>query len=164
MTPPSSSATGHVLPPAALFVQRFRSTPRGARLARRFVLHQLDGWGVPYGSEASDTAARLVAELTANAATHGRVSGRDFEVTAEIVDGTPRLAVSDARGETRPPAPGAPPPAMPPLAESGRGMLLVEALADRWEVLDRPPVGKTVVAEWDLPSVARPGVGPAGRT
>lgn len=29
-------------------------------------------------------------------------------------------------------------------------MLLVEALADRWGVLDRVPVGKTVVAELDL--------------
>ncbi len=29
-------------------------------------------------------------------------------------------------------------------------MLLVGALADRWEVLDRLPVGKTVVAELDL--------------
>jgi hypothetical protein len=40
---------------------------------------------------------------------------------------------------------------MPPLAETGRGTLLVEALAGRWDVLDRVPVGKTVVAELDLP-------------
>ncbi|MEU1087473.1 ATP-binding protein [Streptomyces sp. NPDC005576] len=152
----TGTGAGQAPTPAAGFVQRFSSTPRGARLARRLVLHQLATWGVPYGSEASDTAAQLVAELAANAATHGRVSGRDFEVTAEILDGTLRLAVSDARGEARPPAPGAPRPAMRPLAESGRGMILVEALADRWDVLDRPSVGKTVVAELDLVSVPRP--------
>jgi anti-sigma regulatory factor (Ser/Thr protein kinase) len=134
-----------------VFVQRFSSTPRGARLARRLVLHQLDAWGVPYGSEVSDTAALLVAELAANAVTHGRVPGRDFEVTAELRGRTLRIAVSDTRGELRPPAPGAPRPPMPPLAENGRGLLLVEALADRWDVLDRVPVGKTVVTELDLP-------------
>ncbi|MFE4796513.1 ATP-binding protein [Streptomyces sp. NPDC056708] len=151
MNPPSTPATGQAPVTVGVFVQRFSSTPRGARLARRLVLHQLDAWGVPHGSGASDTAAVLVAELAANAVTHGRVPGRDFEVTAKLVGRTLRIEVSDTRGEIRPPAPGAPRPAMPPLAETGRGMLLVEALADRWDVLDRVPVGKTVVAELDLP-------------
>ncbi|MFB7185853.1 ATP-binding protein [Streptomyces sp. NPDC056230] len=151
MNPPSTPATGQAPVTVGVFVQRFSSTPRGARLARRLVLHQLDAWGVPHGSGASDTAAVLVAELTANAVTHGRVPGRDFEVTAKLLGRTLRIEVSDTRGELRPPAPGAPRPAMPPLAETGRGMLLVEALADRWDVLDRVPVGKTVAAELDLP-------------
>ncbi|MFE3900333.1 ATP-binding protein [Streptomyces sp. NPDC059153] len=151
MNPPSTPATGQAPLTVGVFVQRFSSTPRGARLARRLVLHQLDAWGVPHGSGASDTAAVLVAELAANAVTHGRVPGRDFEVTAKLLGRTLRIEVSDTRGEIRPPAPGAPRPAMPPLAETGRGMLLVEALADRWDVLDRVPVGKTVVAELDLP-------------
>ncbi len=48
-------------------------------------------------------------------------------------------------------------PAPSPLGEAGRGLFLVDALADRWEVLDRvsPGValpGKTVRAEPDLPS------------
>ncbi|MFE7401137.1 ATP-binding protein [Streptomyces sp. NPDC057557] len=151
MNPPSTPATGQAPLTVGVFVQRFSSTPRGARLARRLVLHQLDAWGVPHGSGASDTAAVLVAELATNAVTHGRVHGRDFEVTAKLLGRTLRIEVSDTRGELRPPAPGAPRPAMPPLAETGRGMLLVEALADRWDVLDRVPVGKTVVAELDLP-------------
>ncbi|MFJ5718622.1 ATP-binding protein [Streptomyces sp. NPDC093149] len=151
MNPPSTPETGRAPVTVGVFVQRFSSTPRGARLARRLVLHQLDAWGVPHGSGASDTAAVLVAELAANAVTHGRVPGRDFEVTAKLLGRTLRIEVSDTRGELRPPAPGAPRPAMPPLAETGRGMLLVEALADRWDVLDRVPVGKTVAAELDLP-------------
>lgn len=147
----SVTVTGRALPLTGVFVQRFSSTPRGARLARRLVLHQLDTWGVPHGSEASDTAALLVAELAANAVTHGCVPGRDFEVTAEIRGRTLCIAVSDARGERRPPAPGELHPSTPPLAEGGRGLLLVAALADRWDVLDRAPVGKTIVAELDLP-------------
>ncbi|GAB2461029.1 ATP-binding protein [Streptomyces incanus] len=134
-----------------MFTQRFSSTPRGVRLARRLALHQLDVWGVPHGSEASDTAALLVAELAANAVTHGRVPGRDFEVTVKLLGRILRIEVSDSRGECRPPAPGSASPALGALAETGRGMVLVESLADRWEVLDRFPVGKTVVAELGLP-------------
>ncbi|MFC9395402.1 ATP-binding protein [Streptomyces sp. NPDC057027] len=129
-----------------VFTQRFSSTPRGARLARRLALHQLDRWRLPYGSETSDAVGLLVAELAANAVTHGRVPGRDFELTLSYAPGLRlRIDVSDTRGERRP-APVAP----GPLDEGGRGLLLVEALATRWAVLDRVPVGKTVRAELDL--------------
>ncbi|WP_405761718.1 ATP-binding protein [Streptomyces sp. NBC_01420] len=149
MTPLTTTVGPHAPAPASAFTQRFSSTPRGARLARRLALHQLDAWGVPHGSPASDTAAVLVAELAANAVTHGRVPGRDFELAVRLLGRTLRIEVSDARGERRPPAGGAAEPA--PLADDGRGLLLVDALADRWEVLDRDPVGKTVAAELDLP-------------
>ncbi|MET9952010.1 ATP-binding protein [Streptomyces sp. NPDC006339] len=129
-----------------VFTQRFSSTPRGARLARRLALHQLDRWGVPHGSAPSDTAAQIVAELAANAVTHGRVPGRDFELTLAYEPGCRlRIDVSDTRTERR--------PALSPsalLSEAGRGLLLVDALASRWETLDRLPVGKTVRAELDL--------------
>ncbi|MFI1280446.1 ATP-binding protein [Streptomyces sp. NPDC020858] len=61
-----------------------------------------------------------------------------------------RIEVSDARGKRRPPDPGMGPGA-PPLAEAGRGLLLVQVVAARWEVRDRVPVGKTVIAEPALP-------------
>ncbi|MGW0700704.1 ATP-binding protein [Streptomyces sp. NPDC002867] len=133
------------------FAQRFSSTPLGARLARHLTLHQLHAWGFPHGTETSDHTALIVAELAANAATHGRVPGRDFELRLTCSPGTLRIEVSDTRGERRPPVPGrlAAPGAV---ADSGRGLLLVESLADRWAVLDRVPVGKTVRAELDLPS------------
>ncbi|MFF1896540.1 ATP-binding protein [Streptomyces sp. NPDC058206] len=138
-----------------VFVQRFSSTPRGARLARKLALHQLNDWGVPYGGDASETAALIVAELAANAVTHGRVSGRDFELRIVHAPGDGRtlgvlrIEVTDTRGERRPPGPGevvAPPPG----SGSGLGLILVEALADRWAVLDRVQPGKTVRAELDL--------------
>ncbi|MFF2330912.1 MULTISPECIES: ATP-binding protein [unclassified Streptomyces] len=138
-----------------VFAQRFSSTPRGARLARHLALHVMHDWGIPYRSDASETAALIVAELAANAVTHGRVPGRDFEVRLTHAPGDAqelgllRIEVSDTRGERRPPGPGelVPPP---PGSDGGHGLILVEALADRWAVLDRVPPGKTIRAELDL--------------
>ncbi|WP_370415488.1 ATP-binding protein [Streptomyces fradiae] len=143
MTPPQ---TREVPVTVRVFTQRFSSTPRGARLARRLALHQLDRWGHAYGTPLSDTVAQIVAELAANAVTHGRVPGRDFELTLSY---TPErrlvVDVSDTRTERRP---GLVAPL--PLSDSGRGLLLVDALATRWDILDRLPIGKTVRAELDL--------------
>ncbi|MEU3997397.1 ATP-binding protein [Streptomyces fungicidicus] len=121
----------------------FTSTPRGARLARLFVGHSLDTWGHPYDSEVNETLTLITAELSANAVRHGRVPGRDFHVrlTTEAGGGL-RLEVSDTRGEDWP-AVAAP----ADHAESGRGLLLVTALADDWGVVDRRGgPGKTVWA------------------
>ncbi|MET9832971.1 ATP-binding protein [Streptomyces sp. NPDC006385] len=134
-----------------MFTQRLSATPRGARLARHLALNQLHAWGVPHGSDAAEAVAAIVAELAANAVTHGRVPGRDFELRLSLPTGSIRIEVSDTRTESRPPKPGdvRPPHA---LDDHGRGLLLVEALADRWEVVDRDaPPGKTVRAEVDLP-------------
>ncbi|WP_306191259.1 ATP-binding protein [Streptomyces sp. MK5] len=120
------------------------STPRGARLARLFVAHCLDAWGHPYDSDVNETLTLITAELCANAVRHGRIPGRDFHVrlTSEAA-GELRLEVSDTRGERRPTVV---PPAAPD-AESGRGLLLVTALADDWGVTDRRSgPGKTVWA------------------
>ncbi|MBK3577610.1 ATP-binding protein [Streptomyces sp. MBT65] len=133
------------------FVQRLSPTPRGARLARHLALHQLHDWGIPHGSDTSDTAAAIVAELAANAVTHGRVPGRDFELRLSLVTGSVRIEVTDTRTGPCPPAPGA--VRQPdPLDETGRGLVLVDALADRWEVVERmPPPGRTVRVEIDVP-------------
>lgn len=134
-----------------VFSQRFSSTPLGARLARHLTIVQLHSWGVPRTATVGDAAA-IVAELAANAVTHGRVPGRDFELRLSLLGDSVRIEVSDARGRRRPPGPdqvGAL-PVPDGDGESGRGLLLVDELADRWAVLDRVPVGKTVRAELDL--------------
>ncbi|MFI5802094.1 ATP-binding protein [Streptomyces sp. NPDC051561] len=146
MTPPS---TPQVATTVRVFTQCLSSTRRGARLARHLAVQQLHAWGIPYGCALSETAAHLVAELAANAVTHGHVPGRDFELRLALDAHTLRIEVSDARGERRPAGPGTLVPPEPG-ADSGRGLLLVEALADRWDVRDRGPVGKTVRAELDL--------------
>ncbi|MGW2592490.1 ATP-binding protein [Streptomyces sp. NPDC001515] len=129
----------------AEFAQRLSATRRGARLARRLAVQQLDAWGVPYGSELSEDVAVIVAELAANAVTHGYVRGRDFEVRLTTGAYGIRIEIADARGERRPEtrAPRAPEGAV---AESGFGLCLVEALAEKWGVAERV-VGKSVWAE-----------------
>ncbi|MFD5538135.1 ATP-binding protein [Streptomyces sp. NPDC127079] len=153
------------------FAQRLSATPRGARLARHLAVAQLHVWGgVLASAEVVDKVSVIVAELAANAVTHGRVPGRDFELRVTLVTGSVRVEVTDTRAERRPPAPGAVRPPRP-LDDGGRGLVLVDALADRWEVLDRDrpdAPGKTVRAEVDLPlrrhrRAASPG-GALGKT
>ncbi|WP_123981808.1 ATP-binding protein [Streptomyces sp. Ag109_O5-1] len=116
---------------------RLSSTPRGARLARLLAAEQLRTWGLPL-----DPARQIVAELAANAATHGRVPGRDFGLVLYVVGNTLRIEVTDTRGDLLP----QPQPFMSD-AESGRGLVLVDALADKWGVAPGLSPRKTVWAE-----------------
>jgi anti-sigma regulatory factor (Ser/Thr protein kinase) len=128
------------------FAMRFSSTPRGARLARRLTAHRLDAWDVPYDSTANDTVVAVVAELAANAVQHGRVIGRDFHLLLRMTGDTVRIEVSDTRTERVPEAPDV--QAADPLAESGRGLAMVDCLAHTWGWQPRPNApGKTVWAE-----------------
>ncbi|MEU6099017.1 ATP-binding protein [Streptomyces sp. NPDC047079] len=148
---PSDRHMQKCLAPARSFEMRFTSSPRGARLARRLVAHRLHEWGHPYEGSLNETVTLLAAELAANAVRHGHVPGRDFHLRLiEGRDGV-RLEVSDTRTER---LPESRPPQDPAADESGRGLLLVEALADRWGVEPRSP-GKCVWAEV-RPSPATP--------
>lgn len=92
-----------------------------------------------------DPARQIVAELTANAITHGRVPGRDFRLTLYVLADTLRIEVTDTRGDRLPCRQD-----LVPDAESGRGLLLVEALADRWGVTSGLRPRKTVWADLNL--------------
>lgn len=128
--------------PVRQFTVQLSATRRGARLARLLTVQQLIDWSRPF-----DAAGQVVAELAANAVMHGRVPGRDFRLTLALSDtGTLRIAVADARGERLPHAAQQ----TSQDAESGRGLLLVEAYADRWGTDDGPVPCKTVWAELDL--------------
>lgn len=140
--------------PAHTFARLLASTPRGARLARQATARQLAVWGWPPDHEVSEAVVAVTAELAANAVTHGRVAGRDFQLRLTVVSGllrpeTLRVEVADAHGGRRP-DPSAPATVPGPDAESGRGLLLVTELASRWGVTDRLYCGKTVWAEFDL--------------
>ncbi|MGA4971970.1 ATP-binding protein [Streptomyces pseudogriseolus] len=126
--------------PVRNFSVLLSATPRSARLARLLTDAHLRDWG--YDSEA---ARHVVAELAANAVTHGRVPGRDFRLAVYVVGHTLRVEVTDTRGDRLPQH-------QPPTtdAESGRGLLLVEALADRWGVSEDRFPRKTVWAELRL--------------
>ncbi|WP_326839424.1 ATP-binding protein [Streptomyces olivaceus] len=117
-------------------------TTRGARLARLLATEQLRSWGLPL-----DPACHLVAELSNNAADHGRVPGRDFRLTLYVVGDILRIEVTDTRGQELPK------PQTPALdAESGRGLLLIDALSDRWGVTEGRFPRKTVWAELHVAS------------
>ncbi|WP_371587725.1 ATP-binding protein [Streptomyces virginiae] len=127
------------------FAQRFTATARGARLARQLALIELADWGIPHGSDASDAAGLVIAELVSNAVRHGHVPGRDFELCMAMLGDVLRLEVTDARGERLPRV------QLSGAGESGYGLQLITALATDWGVTDRV-VGKTVwvelAAEW----------------
>jgi anti-sigma regulatory factor (Ser/Thr protein kinase) len=132
---------------ARQFSVRLSATRRGARLARRLAVQQLAEWGRPYDSAVSAAAAQIVAELAVNAVQHGRVPGRDFRLGLALgADGLLRLEVTDARADRLPPGPARTGDA---LAETGRGLVIVRALADRWGVDLGPAPCKTVWAELD---------------
>lgn len=139
--------------PPLHFAQRFSSSAHGARQARLLAGRQLDDWGYPHDSTATESARIVVGELAANAVTHGHVPGRDFRLRMTLIGGYLWIEVTDARGESKPPSL----PAHADLtAESGRGLLLVTALANRWGVLDGPTPGKTIWAEVALPAEEHP--------
>lgn len=94
----------------------------------------------------------VVAELAANAVTHGRVPGRDFHLSLTLTAARDlvRVEVTDTRdgglSETWACAPE------DAEAETGRGLRLVSCLVNRLSVGPREGggPGKTVRAEWEI--------------
>ncbi len=101
-----------------------------------------------------DEAQLLVSELVTNAIVHARSA---VQLSMAVVDGTVRFEVRDC---------GAALPAVRPPSETalnGRGLSLLDAVADRWGVDQgqvRTARGKVVWFELDLPKVA---VAPSAR-
>jgi anti-sigma regulatory factor (Ser/Thr protein kinase) len=133
--------------PAPHLTLRFSSTRRGARLARQLAVQQFAEWtGLPHGSDPARTVALVTAELASNAIRHGSLPGRDFRLTLLLLPHGFRVEVTDTRPERCPPHPtDLSVPAVD--APSGRGLLLVEAHADRWGCDVRDAYTKTVWAE-----------------
>ncbi|WP_411109493.1 ATP-binding protein [Streptomyces sp. c-19] len=130
--------------PTSHFSVLLSPTPRGARLARLLAAEWMRDHEVPYG--VTEAATQVVAELATNAATHGRVAGRSFRLALLGLDGALRIEVTDTRAENLPRV-----QRTCPDDDSGRGLLLVEALADRWGTGLGPVPRKTVWADLDLP-------------
>lgn len=126
----------------------FPTTACGAHGAR----HAAERWLAarrhrPEAAVADDedtaTASLLIAELTANAALHGRVRGRDARLALTLTPTTLRIEVTDARGDRLPVRPRE----ADADGESGRGLLLITTLADTWGCEPHHPGGKTVWVE-----------------
>ncbi len=151
------SAMPEIPSPLHRFTVPLSATRRGARLARLLATEQLRSWALPL-----DPARLIVAELAANAALHGRVAGRSFRLTLSVLrSGTLRIEVTDTRGDRLPVLSSA---GREELPDSGRGLLLVEVLADRWGVRTGPVPIKTVWAELDHGTLRKPSSPESGNT
>lgn len=113
----------------------------GLARARAFTRRTLCDWSLGHRG---DDAALVVSELAANAATHAvpfaRGDHADVWLGLTLDSSRLVLTVSDPCGSR-------PVPASPAgLAEHGRGLCIVDALAEEWGWTPRPPAGKTVWA------------------
>jgi anti-sigma regulatory factor (Ser/Thr protein kinase) len=105
--------------------------PRSVTAARRFATDALRG--VP--AECAEDIELMISELVTNAVAH---AGTTLALRIEASDNMVRVQVTDRQpGSVGPLEPG-------PTEPRGRGLQIVNALADRWGVEPAPDGGKTV--------------------
>lgn len=127
---PTARRSTRRLPPAAVSVT----------LARRSTRQLLEEWRVD--CEVRERVELVVSELVTNAA---RNADEALELVVAVAGAVLRVEVSDSNHRL----PVAPLDELDPEATSGRGLLLVEAVSDRWGV-EPEGLGKRVWAELDL--------------
>ncbi|MFD8970748.1 ATP-binding protein [Streptomyces sp. NPDC059568] len=137
-------------PAGSTVVLRWSSHPRCVALARLELRKALADWGL---SVLEDSAVLILSELLSNAGLHARVTPEQVIETRYFrSSGGLRIEVHDGSAER-------PQRRVPdPEASDGRGLLLVDALADEWGVAERGGPGKVVWASLSVPLV-RPGEG-----
>jgi anti-sigma regulatory factor (Ser/Thr protein kinase) len=119
----------------------FPADPASTRSARRFVLNAAGD--APAGLR--DAIEVMVGELTMNAIQHARTG---FDVTVGLTDGILRVEVTDS-GRNYPAARPMPPPS----SSRGRGLPIVDSLADDWGIIPAPhDPGKTIWFEIAVPA------------
>jgi anti-sigma regulatory factor (Ser/Thr protein kinase) len=118
--------------------------PAQVSRARHLVASQLADWDI--NGEPGEVAVLLVSELVTNALRHG---GPPIGLTAAPTASGVRVEVSDSNGEAFPVL-------MPiePDLPGGRGLRLVDALADRWGTTELDG-GKCVWFEVEAPDKGR---------
>ncbi|WP_051855464.1 ATP-binding protein [Streptomyces sp. NRRL B-1347] len=142
-------------PPTPLRERFYRRERQSVPAARAFAHAVLGAWGI---EKRADDITLCVSELTTNALVHGAPPGRGFKLRLLRDGGGVRIEVHDSGG-------GRPRLVGEGVAdESGRGLLLVAALADTWGVAERNP-GKVVWAEFTegVSAAAPPPRGRPGR-
>ncbi|MFF1392253.1 ATP-binding protein [Streptomyces sp. NPDC058287] len=127
-----------------LFRERFYGRQRrSVPAAREFTRAALADWGI---RDRADDILLCVSELTTNALVHGVPPGRGFLLRVLPYEDGVRVEVHDS-GDGVPAVPRPDADAAEAAdAENGRGLLLVETLADKWGVGERDP-GKVVWCE-----------------
>ncbi|MEG3627742.1 ATP-binding protein [Streptomyces poriticola] len=125
-------------------VLRVACSAEGFARARAFARDTLHGWALDHRC---DDAVLVLTELAANAVAHAvpAAAAGTVEVGLGLAPdrGRVTLTVSDLTDA----APVFAPSGRPVLREHGRGLCIVDALAEDWGWTPRPPVGKTVWAQ-----------------
>ncbi|MFE2978871.1 ATP-binding protein [Streptomyces sp. NPDC059258] len=154
--PPNSLVAGHRIPQADTAVARaarryFDAKRPSVRLARQFVTTTLAAWGIT--GEPTEDIRLCASGLTSNALTHGTRPGHGFLVCLSALDALIRLEVHDSRDVM--------PERHPQVRQaastqaSGRGLRIVESLAQDWGVDRREPIGKVVWSHFKVMSEDR---------
>jgi anti-sigma regulatory factor (Ser/Thr protein kinase) len=116
------------------------SLPGAVPCARLHVRHVLWEWGM---SRCGDNAELLVSELMTNAVAALEPAGQVFPVRLWLMSDQMRVLILVWDASLRPPIPGH----ASQDAEGGRGLLLVEAVSQRWDwYFPREAGGKVVWA------------------
>lgn len=116
-------------------------------LARQVARDALTSWQLTY---LTDTAVLVISELVTNAVLHARTGGSALALHLEFHGTWLRIEVHD--GDLRGPEPRVPSES----DESGFGLVIVAALADKWGVRETA-AGKAVWAELDTRQHGAPG-------
>jgi anti-sigma regulatory factor (Ser/Thr protein kinase) len=132
----------------------FPAHAASAAAARRFVRHALADW---QAADATADVALLTCEIVTNALVH---AGTDIEVACRVQDGGVRVEVSDGSRHRLIP-PSDPRAADGADQESGRGLLIVDQLADSWGVSYAAQT-KSVWFSYALPAAGGPVEVPPG--
>ena len=118
----------------------YRRERQSVPAARAFASAALADWGI--GADRTYDVIVCVSELVTNALLHGVPPGRGYRLCLSHAGDVLRVEVHDSGG-------GWPRLAGEEADESGRGLLLVAALADKWGVEERDP-GKVVWCEFGV--------------
>lgn len=144
----STSDTGSSLAPdaAATVVIALPSDASAAAIARQFVEDNRDH----IRPDLVEDAQLLVSEVVTNAVRHGR---GEITLVVRVDEPSIGVAVADSGDEL----PAKPQDAPPPSQTSGRGLMIVDALASAWGVTPNPDPapGKVVWFELHPPSTDR---------
>ncbi|MFC9858458.1 MULTISPECIES: ATP-binding protein [unclassified Streptomyces] len=137
--PPIHPCGPPVVPPQAIY----SAEPESVRAARRYVREAAAYQQPSLVEDVLDTLELLASELVTNAVRYGSEPGASLKVTVAAEPGQCRVEVHDTRRR---------PPRLRPASDErvrGRGLHLVEALATRWGIAERP-FGKIVwvVVTW----------------
>ncbi|MBQ0882022.1 ATP-binding protein [Streptomyces rochei] len=125
------------------FALSVTATPTAVTAARHRAVDAIEGWDAALSNEVVHTAELVISEFITNAVRHAAAGPVSLSV---------RLDEQSLRIEVCDDCPELPRPGLPdPCSESGRGLFLVAALADRYGV-EPTVVGKCCWAEIALPA------------